>query len=96
MTDIQQRVLHALETGCALEVDDGVFVESRTLHGIHGDPDSIAVSFEWSDENGYIWEVDFTEQAISEAKIDGNQIRLIDSANEEVVVTVFQLEPAHV
>lgn len=96
MTDTQRRVLHAIETGHALEVGDGVFEEKRTIHGIHGVSDAIAVSFEWSNEMGYIWEADFSEQSLSEAKIDGNRICMIDSGGEEVVLTIFQLEPAHI
>lgn len=77
-------------------VDDGASVERRTIFGIHGDPDNLAVRFEWSDEVGYVWEVDFTEQSLNEAKIEGNRIRMSDSLGEEVIVTVFQLEPASV
>lgn len=96
MTGIQRRVLRAIESGHALEVGDGVFVESRIVHGVHGDPSDIAVSFEWSDDKGYIWEVDFTEQSLLDAKLEGNRIQMINSVGEEVVVTVFQLEPANV
>lgn len=96
MTEIQRRVLLAVERGHTLGVGDGVFVESTIVHGVHGDPNDIAVSFEWSDDKGYIWEVDFTEQSLVDAKIEGNRIQMIDSVGEEVVITVFQLQPANV
>jgi len=54
MTEVQRRVLRAIETVHALEVGDGVFVEGRTIRGIHGDPEDIAVSVAWSDEKGSI------------------------------------------
>jgi hypothetical protein len=96
MTDTQQRILRAIEMGHALEVGTGLFVENRTIYNVHGESNGIAVSFEWSDEKGYIWEVDFTEQSLNEAKIEGNQIRMVDLRGEEIVITVFQFEPAQV
>lgn len=96
VTAMQQRVLRALGGGNVLEVGDGSFVEKTVVHGVHGQPNDIAVSFEWSDERGYVWELDFTEQSLNEAQIDGNQIRMIDSEGEGVAITVFQLEPARV
>ena len=96
MTATQKRVLRALEMSHSIAVDGDAFVEKWIVHGVHGDPSDITVSFEWSDENGYIWELDFMEQSLAEAKIDGNQIRLVDSEGEEVSVTVFQFEPVRV
>ena len=96
VTATQQRVLCALDAGNVLEVADGSFVEKSIVRGVHGQPNDIAVSFEWSDERGYVWELDFTEQTLNEAKIDGNRIQMIDSEGEEVVITAFQLEPARV
>ena len=94
MTAIQQRVLRALDAGNVLEVADGSFVEKRIVRGVRGRPNDIAVSFEWSDDRGYIWQLDFTEQSLDQAKIDDNRIQMIDSEGEEVVIAVFQLEPA--
>jgi len=96
MTETQRRVLRAIEAGCLLEVGDGAFVEKSVIHGVHDEPNEIAVSFEWSGGSGYVWELDFTEQSLNEAKINGNQIRMIDSEGEEAVITVFQLEPCRV
>ena len=72
------------------------FPEKWLVHGVHGEPRDVALSIEWSDERGYVWELDFTEQSLNEAKVDGNQIRLIDSEGEEVVITVFQFEPTRI
>lgn len=96
MTALQQRVLRAFEAGHALQIGDDAFAEKWLIHGVHGEPGDVAVSIEWSDGMGYVWELDFTEQSLSEAKIDGNQIRMIDSEGEEVVITVFDLEAARI
>lgn len=94
VTEHQQRIIRAVEAADALRVDDAVFAGKWVVHGAHGDPTGIAVTIEWSDESAYVWELNFTEQALNEGKIDGNQIRMIDSEGEEVAITVFQLEPA--
>lgn len=96
MTQTQQRVLRALDSEHVLEVGDGMFVEKRTIYGVHGEPDDVAVSFEWSDDKGYIWEADFTERSLAKAKIEANKIQMPDSQGEEVIITAFQLEPAHI
>lgn len=96
MTDTQQRDLRALEMSHSLAVGGDALVEKWIVHGVHGDPSDIAVSFEWSDERGYVWGLDFTEQSLAEAKIDGNRIRMVDSEGEEAAITVFQLEPVRV
>ena len=78
-----------------MKIGDDAFVEKWIVHGVHGDPQDIAVTFEW-DERGYVWELDFTEQSLDEAKIDGSQIWMSDSDGEAVVITVLQLGPARV
>ncbi len=90
----QQRVLRALEAVHALRIDDGVFVEKWTVHSVCDNPRGIALTLEWSSESGYVWEVDFTEQSLSEAEIDGKEIRIADSEGEEVVIATLKLEAA--
>lgn len=96
MTDTQTRILLAFEMSHSLAVNGEALVEKWIVQGVHGDPSDVAVSLEWSDESGYIWELDFTEQSLAEARIDGNQIRMVDSEGEEVVIGLFQLEPVRV
>ena len=95
-TKLQRRILRALEAACAVKLGDDTFVEKWIVHGARGNSQDIAVTFEWSNKDGYVWEVDFSWQSLNEAQISGNEIRLIDSDGEEAIISAFQLAAARV
>jgi hypothetical protein len=96
MTNTQQRVLRAIKESPCLVVGGEAFVRQRTTYGIHDDPDDLAVEIQWEDETGCRWEAQFTEQSLAQAKIEGNDMRMLDLLGTEVVLTALRFEPAFV
>ena len=96
MTNIQRRVVRAIEEAPCLAVGGMAFVLGRTVFGVHGDPDDLAVELRWNDEMGCACEALFTEQSLAQAKIGGNGIRMFDSLGTEVELTALRFEPAYV
>lgn len=61
-------------------------------------PDSmdIILSFSWTDEEGYIFRVDFTAESLSDAVIyenSPNKLNLFDSDGEREIISIYNLIP---
>jgi len=96
MKSKQKRVLLALAYSDALHVEPGFPVEQRSIFGVDGDPTDVAISLQWRDIEGCVWEADFTGQSFVEADITRNRITLHDSQGDRVCVSVHRLKPAKV
>lgn len=93
MTANQARAVGFLGNAQVLTLSDGAFVKTRTFHGIHGDPDDLAVSLDWVDHRGCEWAVEFSEQNLDDAEFTANRIQLEDTHGEKVSLEAYLLTP---
>jgi hypothetical protein len=93
MTNKEKQVLRVLSNADALFVEPGFLVEQRTIFGVHGDEADPAISLQWRDSAGCIWESDFTEKSLLDADVTGHRITLKDSGGASVCVQLHRLKP---
>ena len=55
--------------------------------------DGIALDFSYTDDEGYIFEFEFAAEALKNAVISGNSIKLIDNQGAEAEIECFNLTP---
>jgi len=90
----QRRVLRLLSDSHVLAVEPGpCVVETRTIHGVHGDGDDLAVSLTWKDEHGCEWAADFSEGSLDHAKVSKRRLQIVDTTGELMVLTPFRCVP---
>ena len=88
MSSKQQRVLQLLSDSQVLTVEPGFFiVETRTIHGVHGEGDDLAVSLTWRDDRNYEWAADFSEDSLDAAKVSKRNVQIVDTTGELVGLT---------
>jgi hypothetical protein len=96
MINKQERVLRGLADSTVLLVEPGYWVEERTVHGLYGDRDDLAISLRWRDADGCLWEADFLEQSLMDATIHGNRVVLKDSEGASVAIHAHLLKPRRI
>jgi hypothetical protein len=96
MTTKQQRVLHALSESDVIFVEPDCLVKERTICGVHGDDDDLAISLRWHDSAGCEWEADFSECSLRTAGSNGNRITLKDTSGADIRLLLHKLEPANI
>lgn len=96
MTKKQQRILSALADSDMLFVEPGQVVEQRTVHGVHGEDSEVAISLQWRDAAGCVWEADFTENSLHRAAITRNRITLEDTEGTRLCLQAHRLRPQRI
>ena len=93
MNNNQERAFRALANSDILVVEPNCLVEQRTILGVHGDDTDSAISLQWRDAKGCLWEAEFTEGSLKDANIEQNRLVLKDAEGEFVCISVHQLKP---
>ena len=91
MTPNQQRVIDIIANSEIVLMGPNGAIESRTIFGVHGDDDDLAVSLAWHDACGNMWEADFTEQRLDQAAFAENEITIVDSLGQRVTLSPMKM-----
>lgn len=94
MTARQRFMLNVFRRAKLLTVEPGFVVESRTIHGIYGEPDALAVRITWRDCLGCEWAADFSEASLAVAERQRGRIKLLDMLGETIWLKVFACRQA--
>lgn len=81
-----------LEMSGIIVVDD-TYLSSWNLEAFGNGDEEIVLDFSYTDDEGLIFEFEFTEKALKEAKIDGHFISAIDNAGDLVEIACYNLVP---
>lgn len=78
-------------------VDDSPYLHSCEVLGQPENiEDEVILKFNWNDDEGNVFEVEFTEGNLDKANFKNNRILLKDSENNDCVIILYDLEPSPV